>query len=238
MTAVAQGASAKRAQCKDISIGRLEAVPHGSGALYLACERTLLMSDLHLEKGSCFASRGVFLPPYDTRATLASCALAIAAFQPARIICMGDSFHDRQGATRLDAADAAMLRGLQQGRDWLWLTGNHDPEAAPGFEGDVAAEAAIAGVALRHEPAASSSGPEIAGHLHPAARIRIKGKTLRRRCFAGDGNRLVMPAMGAFAGGLNLMSRPFHRLFEGGADAWMLGDGRVFSISRALLLGD
>jgi DNA ligase-associated metallophosphoesterase len=238
VTAVAAGASTSSGQCREIPIGRLEGVPHCSGALYLAAERTLLMSDLHLEKGSCFARRGVFLPPYDTRATLASCALAIAAFDPRRVICMGDSFHDRQGASRLDEADAAMLRALQLGREWLWLTGNHDPEAAPGFEGDVAAEAAIAGVALRHEPAASPGGPEIAGHLHPAARIRIRGKSLRRRCFAGDGDRLVMPAMGAFAGGLNLTSRPFHGLFEGGADAWMLGDGRVFSIGRALLLGD
>jgi uncharacterized protein len=218
-------------------IGALEAVPHHTGALWLPSERTLLISDLHLEKASCYAGRGVFLPPYDTRATLAEAALAVLAFQPRRIIAMGDSFHDRHGSARLEAVDREVLCGLQTGRDWLWLTGNHDPEAAGNLPGDVADVVYLSGVRLVHEPTLDA-GPEIAGHLHPAAKVRLRGKSVRRRCFIGDGTKLVMPAMGALAGGLNVRDGAVQRLFQHGADVWMLGDGRVFNVSRTMLLPD
>ena len=220
-----------------LQIGAAEAVPHATGALYLPSEQTLLLSDLHFEKASFFAGRGVFLPPYDTRATLAAMALAMAAFSPTRVIAMGDSFHDRHGAARVCAADRDALAALQAGRDWLWLTGNHDPEAAGDLPGDVAAEAEISGIRLVHEPSLRE-GPEIAGHLHPAAKVRLRGKSIRRRCFIGDGARLVLPAMGAFTGGLNICDPAFRSLFARGADVWMLGDDRVYNVSRNLLLPD
>jgi DNA ligase-associated metallophosphoesterase len=220
------------------SVGGLEAVPHHSGALYLPSERALLLSDLHLEKASSYAARGVFLPPYDTRATLGSVAVAIAAFEPRQVISMGDSFHDRTGPLRLEPDDAATLRRLQGGRAWLWLTGNHDPDAPSGLDGEVADTIALGGVMLRHEPSHRGAEPEIAGHLHPAARIRLRGRGVRRRCFISDGNRLVMPAMGSYAGGLNVRDGAIQRLFDDGADVWMLGDARVFQVSRALLMPD
>jgi len=221
-----------------IMIGGVEAWPHASGALYLPSERTLLVSDLHLEKASSYARRGIFLPPYDTRTTLGAVALAIAAFNPRRIIAMGDSFHDRHGAGRLDEADAEALAALQAGRDWLWLTGNHDPDSAPGLGGDVAHQAVVAGLNLRHEPSPVCASPEIAGHLHPVARIRLRSKTLRRRCFIADGTRLILPAMGSLAGGLNVRDLAIAGLFAGTREVWMLGEGRVFAVSPALLLPD
>ena len=60
-------------------LGRLALVPDLSGALYLPDERTLVVADLHLEKGSAYAARGVLLPPYDSAATLAALARADAA---------------------------------------------------------------------------------------------------------------------------------------------------------------
>lgn len=220
-----------------LQIGFAEAVPHATGALYLPSERTLLLSDLHFEKASFFAGRGVFLPPYDTRATLASIAQAIAAFSPRRVIAMGDSFHDRHGATRVVPVDRDALTALQTGRDWLWLTGNHDPDAAGDLPGEVAAEADLGGIRLVHEPTLRE-GPEIAGHLHPAAKMRLRGKSVRRRCFISDGTRLLLPAMGALTGGLNVCDPVVRSLFARGADVWMLGEGRVYNVSRNLLLPD
>jgi uncharacterized protein len=220
-----------------LGIGALEAVPHHTGALWLPSERTLLISDLHLEKASAYAMRGVFLPPYDTATTLAAVRQAVQEFEPHHVIAMGDSFHDRHGAARLGAADIEALAALQSGRHWLWLTGNHDPEAAGLLPGDVADQVVMAGVRLVHEPSARD-GCEIAGHLHPVARLRLRGKSLRRRCFIGDGTRLVMPAMGALAGGLNVRDAAFKGLFPRGADVTMLGDGRTFNISRTFLLAD
>ena len=221
-----------------VPVGACEAVPHASGALYIAEARTLLISDLHLEKGSCLARRGVFLPPYDTRATLEAVAAAISAFAPRTVVAMGDSFHDRSGADRLGADDLATIARLQQGCDWLWLAGNHDPEGARTLPGDHAEIATIAGITLRHEPDAKATGPEIAGHLHPAAKVRLRGRGVRRRCFVGDGQRLVLPAMGAYAGGLNVQDMAFRPLFARGADVWMLGDDRVFQIGRGQLSPD
>lgn len=221
-----------------IQIGSLEATPHVSGALHLVEERTLLVADLHLEKGSAMAARGVFLPPYDSRATLLALAGAIMAFAPRRVIALGDSFHDAGGSHRLDPADREALNAAASGRDWVWLLGNHDPAPPAGLPGESCASLTLGGVTLRHEPSAAAQGPEIAGHLHPAGKVRMRGRAVRRRCFAACQERIVMPAMGAYAGGLNVLDSAFSPLFGGGFEAWMIGDSRLFRISRGQLLPD
>jgi DNA ligase-associated metallophosphoesterase len=219
-------------------LGRLAVVPDLSGALWLPDERTLVVADLHLEKGSAYAARGVFLPPYDSTATLAALAAVILRHAPLRVIALGDSFHDREAETRIGASDLATLRRLQAGRDWLWVTGNHDPQISREMGGDTAATVDIAGVTLRHEPDASECGFEIAGHLHPAAKVRMRGRALRRRCFALSSRRCVMPALGAYAGGLNLRDAAFRPLLGQGFSAHLLGDARLFRIDPRLLLPD
>lgn len=219
-------------------LGRLAIVPDLSGALCLPDERTLVVADLHLEKGSAYAARGVLLPPYDLATTLALLGAAIARYQPARVIALGDSFHDRGAEARLDERSLAALRALQAGRDWLWISGNHDPQISAAMGGAVLDELEMCGVALRHEPSRAGPRPEIAGHLHPAAKIRMRGRALRRRCFALSATRCVMPAMGAYAGGLNVRDAAFRPLFGLGLSAHLLGDGRLFRIDQRLLLPD
>ena len=219
-------------------LGRLALVPDLSGALWLPEERTLVVADLHLEKGSSYARRGVFLPPYDSAATLAALAAAIARHAPARVIALGDSFHDREAEIRLGDDNRARLKQLQTGRNWLWVTGNHDPQISAAMGGDSAATVDLRGVTLRHEPDAREMGFEIAGHLHPAAKVRMRGRALRRRCFALSPRRCVMPAMGAYAGGLNLRDAAFGPLLGPGFSAHLLGDARLFRIDPRLLLPD
>lgn len=219
-------------------LGRLAIVPDISGALWLPEERTLVVADLHLEKGSAYAARGVMLPPYDSTATLAALTAAILRLQPRCVIALGDSFHDRQAEERLAPQSLASLRLLQQGRDWLWITGNHDPSISARVGGESAGAIALSGVTLRHEPNPTETGYEIAGHLHPAAKVRMRGRGLRRRCFALSPRRCVMPAMGAYAGGLNLRDAAFRPLFREGLSAHLLGDGRLFRIDPRLLLPD
>lgn len=219
-------------------LGRLALVPDLSGALWLPEERTLVVADLHLEKGSAYAARGVMLPPYDSTATLVALGHAIRRHQPAHVIALGDSFHDRDAENRLAPETRAALSLMQQGRDWLWITGNHDPAVSRAMGGESAAEIVLAGVTLRHEPSASEGGYEIAGHLHPAAKVRMRGRAIRRRCFAMSARRCVMPAMGAYAGGLNLRDAAFRPLFRAGLSAHLIGDGRLFRIDPRLLLPD
>jgi DNA ligase-associated metallophosphoesterase len=233
------GPTRRAADAATIRVGPLDFVADVSGALVLPEDRLLLVADLHLEKGSAFARRGIFLPPYDSRATLASLASALARWRPARVIVLGDTLHDGGAMDRIDPADLAALRALQSGIDWLWLSGNHDPSPPAGLGGSVARELAYAGVTLRHEPSAEEPGPEIAGHLHPAGKVRGGGRSLRRRCFAANGRRCVLPAFGAYAGGLNVLDAAFRPLFQGAAfTAHVLGAGRVYAVSSSMLAPD
>ncbi|WP_205501981.1 ligase-associated DNA damage response endonuclease PdeM [Rhodopseudomonas sp. BR0G17] len=202
------------------------------GALYWEDERLLVVSDLHLEKGSSFAMRGVLLPPYDTVATLGRLGAVIARFNPATVIALGDSFHDRDAHGRLSPANRDILTALQARRDWIWISGNHDPDLPSDLGGSVAAEVAVGAVAFRHEPTGACG--EIAGHLHPKARVSRRGRSIERRCFAGDGTRVVMPAFGAYTGGLNIRDAAFARLFGGAAfTAHVLGDNRLHAIAAS-----
>ncbi|KQT12671.1 MAG: ligase-associated DNA damage response endonuclease PdeM [Bradyrhizobium sp.] len=203
-----------------------------SGALFWEEQRLLVVSDLHLEKGSSFATRGVLLPPYDTIATLSRLAAVISRHNPQVIVALGDSFHDRSAHGRLSAEDRDTVAALQAGRDWIWISGNHDPMLPPDLGGTVADEVAIGPITFRHEPTGSDG--EIAGHLHPKARVSARGRSLERRCFASDGMRAVMPAFGAYAGGLSIRDAAFAKIFpKNGFVAHLLGDRRVHAIAAS-----
>ncbi|MBY0558944.1 ligase-associated DNA damage response endonuclease PdeM [Hyphomicrobium sp.] len=214
-------------------------VAHKSGALYWPAEKALIVSDLHLEKGSSYAVRGQMLPPYDTRETLHKLAILIDRYDPETVICLGDSLHDPAGAARMDPGDVESLRILQENRDWIWITGNHDPSIDRMLAGYVMPEIVVGGIALRHEPHAGAGTHEIAGHFHPAARLLFHGTSLRRPCFVGNRLRLVMPAFGAFTGGLNILDAAFEPLFGAdGLDVWMLGHEGLYPVAPRLLRED
>jgi DNA ligase-associated metallophosphoesterase len=203
-----------------------------SGVLFWEEQSLLVVSDLHLEKGSSFAKRGVLLPPYDTAATLGRLGAAIARHAPRMVIALGDSFHDRTAHQRLSAPDRDAIAALQVGRDWIWISGNHDPALPSDLGGVVASEVAIGPIAFRHEPTGATG--EIAGHLHPKARVSARGRSMERRCFACDGERAVMPAFGAYTGGLSIRDAAFAKIFQAaGFMAHLLGDARLHSIAAS-----
>ena len=207
-----------------------------SGALYLPRLGLLAVSDLHLEKGSSLARRGALLPPYDTAATLARLEMVVLRHAPRTVLCLGDSFHDGTASARLPEPFRRMLQALMAGRDWLWISGNHDPDAPEGLGGDAVREMAVGDLVFRHEPSAVAMRGEIAGHLHPGARIVQRGRSLRRRCFATDGHRLVMPAFGSYTGSLNVLDRAFAGLFsDEGFVAHLLGARRTYAIAANML---
>jgi len=232
------GAESARGRDVSIVVGGNALVADPEGALYWPEEGTLVVADLHLEKGSSYAERGVLLPPYDSAATLARLARLIAQYAPRLIIALGDSFHDGGGPARLADGDRATLRALQRGRDFIWIAGNHDPDPADDIGGEFADLMALGALTFRHEPTADGEG-EIAGHLHPAARVARRGRSVRRRCFVGDGRRLVMPAFGAYAGGLNVRDRAFADIFARlDFTAHLLGTGRLYAIAARHCLAD
>lgn len=225
-------ASATSAALNVVRIAGIDMIADLSGALFWAEERLLVVSDLHLEKGSSFATRRVLLPPYDTAATLAKLCAVIARHDPLRVISLGDSFHDRDAHQRLDMANRATLTKLQTGRDWIWIAGNHDPALPREIGGTVAKEVRMGPLTFRHEPTGAHG--EIAGHLHPKARVSQRGRSVERRCFASDGLRAVMPSFGAYTGGLSIRDEAFKAIFQTSAFmAHLLGDRQVHRITAA-----
>lgn len=206
-----------------------------SGAVWWPERRALLVADLHLEKGSALARRGAMLPPWDTAATLARLEAVVERLQPALVVSLGDAFHDHHGPASLMIGARARLRALTSGRDWLWISGNHDPEPPKDLGGEAAPALELDGIVLRHVPGGDGEGAEIAGHLHPKARVASARIRAVRPCFAGDGTRLVLPAFGSLAGGLNALAPAIAGLFPQGFDAWLLGEKRVFRVSHRRL---
>jgi DNA ligase-associated metallophosphoesterase len=215
-----------------------EAVLLPSGGLWLPAERTLVCADLHLEKGSAYAARGQLLPPYDTRETLRRLAADTAALCPSRIVLLGDTLHDSQAHGRIGDSDAAGLAELARGRTLLWVVGNHDPEGPAGLAGEVAEELLILGLVLRHEPQDGDQPGEVSGHLHPCARVVGQSRSVRRRCFVTDGRRLVLPAYGAYAGGLSIRHSAFAGLFARPPLVGAIGSARVHAVAFARVRGD
>jgi len=206
-----------------------------SGALLWPAERTLIVADLHFEKGSGFAARGVLLPPYDTRATLDRLEAVLRRVRPRRVVCLGDSFHDRRAADRLAADDAARLARMAAAHEWIWVAGNHDP-APPVAGGAVVDELMLGPLTLRHAAAADPAAGEVSGHYHPKASVTVRARRVTGRCFAADARRLILPAFGAYAGGLDVLDPAIAGLFPGGCDVHFLGRERVTRLPRERLL--
>jgi DNA ligase-associated metallophosphoesterase len=208
----------------------LDLVPDLSGALYVPEFKALLIADLHLEKASNMAKRGVHLPPYDTRASLAQLEAVTAQTRPEQLIFLGDSFHDNEARERIAEADLARLRAISESAATVWITGNHDPFPPVDIGGRIADEVVLGGVTLRHMPnKLRFEDFEIAGHLHPGSAVSQRGKRIHCKCFIGNASRLIMPAFGSFTGALSISAPPFKDLFaKRDFHVWMLGQRAIY----------
>jgi uncharacterized protein len=199
------------------------------GALWWPEQELLAVADLHLEKGSACAVRGHLVPPWDTRATLDRLAVLLRRYRPRIVLALGDSFHDPDGAGRLMAADAARLAAMAAAHGFVWLMGNHDPMPPAGVPGTTAEWWEAGGIVFRHE--AGGDTPEICGHHHPKASVATRALTITRPCFVAGPNRLMLPAFGAFTGGLDVRHPAIARLFPRAGRAFLLGRDRLFGFA-------
>ncbi|MDF0487945.1 ligase-associated DNA damage response endonuclease PdeM [Sphingomonas sp. H39-1-10] len=209
------------------SFAGFELVALAQGALFWPARAALIVADLHFEKASWFAMRGQMLPPYDSMATLADLTALADMTKAAEIWCLGDSFHDSAGCERLPDAAQAMLRTLAGTCRWTWITGNHDAGLIDRCGGDVAAEAVIDGLVLRHEAVAGETRAELSGHYHPKLRLRVRGQTISRRCFVATPTKLVLPAFGSLTGGLDAGHPEIVRAVGLGAEALVPVENRL-----------
>ena len=230
------GAVAKRSPDTFICLAGEMFLPCAEGALWWERTRTLIVSDLHLEKGSSYAGRGQLLPPYDTAATLNIVEMLVRRFSPDCVISLGDSFHDPKSEARLSPGDRARVQALTRDTDWIWVEGNHDPDPPAHLGGRGAKTFRIGNCVFRHEPTGEAG--EIAGHLHPVAKIAGRGRSVRRKCFITDGRALIMPSMGRFTGGLNVLDPAIRQLFKQGAMVFATSGAGVHFIDNRVLGAD
>lgn len=209
-----------------------------SGGMLIEAERTLVVADLHLEKGSAYAARGQLLPPYDTRETLARLAADAAAHAPECIVFLGDTLHDSGAHSRIAGEDAERLHDIVRGRTLIWVVGNHDPGGPGNLPGESVAALTVADLILRHDPLPGERPGEVAGHLHPCARVIGQSRSVRRRCFVTDGQRLILPAYGAYAGGLSIRDPAFAGMFARPPLVGALGSRRVHAVPFERVRGD
>lgn len=204
-----------------------------AGALWWPARRLLAVADLHLEKGSALAARGVLVPPYDSRATLDRLVPLLRRYRPARLVALGDSFHDPHGAVRIAREDADRLAALARSLSLVWVLGNHDPIPPAGLPGTATFAHLEGPLAFRH--AATGAPHEISGHLHPKASVATRGGVISRPCFVVDARRVLMPAFGAYAGGLDVRDAAIRALFPRGGRAFLLGRDRLYGFTLAEL---
>ena len=202
-----------------------------SGALAWPSHRLLAVADLHLEKGSAFASRGRLLPPYDTAATLVRLEAVIKSHRPETIVCLGDSFHDIRAAGRLGRTDAARLKRMTEAADWIWIAGNHDPAPPADLGGRALSELCLGPLVFRHIAESGPVAGEVSGHFHPKAGFHWRGRHVGGRCFIGDARRLILPAFGAYAGGLDVRDPAIAGLFGRAARVHILGRMKLHSFA-------
>lgn len=202
----------------------LSALP--SGALHWPDERLLIVSDLHFGKAARLSAvGGAALPPYETRETLLRLETDLETTGAERVICLGDSF-DAAGIDRaLPEDDRLWIARLQAGRDWVWIEGNHDPGPVT-LGGTHLAELSVGPLTFRHI-ATDGARAEVSGHYHPKARLKLRGRSLSRPCFLVDAARLILPAYGAYTGGLRCDSATLCELMETGARAILTGPSPV-----------
>ena len=194
----------------------LTAVP--SGALWDAQARLLCVSDLHLGKSDRIARRsGRMLPPYETRETLERLAHTIDATDPAIVISLGDSFDDLDAIKSLDDTNLMQIAQMQAGRDWVWIEGNHDPGPV-NIGGRHLAQLTVGKITYRHIADVGKTA-EISGHYHPKCTVGRSTKP----SFLIDKDRVIMPAFGAYTGGLHSRSDVLRTLMAPDAIAVLTG---------------
>lgn len=196
-------------------------------ALFWPRHGALIVADLHLEKASWYAARGQPLPPYDSHDTLDRLARLAVETGARAIWCLGDSFHDRDAAERIVPAVAERLHRQAAAARLTWVAGNHDGLSGGAWGGTVADELLVDGIILRHQCRPGETRPEISGHFHPKLRLTLRGRHVGRPCFAGDDHRLILPAFGSLAGGLDVGDPAIAENFSGAYRAMLMAGDRL-----------
>ena len=208
--------------CFKFSISENELVAMPSGALWWPAQSILCVSDLHFGKSNRLARMGQsWIPPYENQDTLLRLETDLDSTSAKKIICLGDSFDDNEASQSLPSDELLWITKMQAGREWIWISGNHDP-SPKNLGGSFLHYLEIGKLYFQHI-ASSDDRFEISGHYHPKIRVIIKGQSFTRRCFLVDKNRVILPSYGTYTGGLYCNRDPLRSIMQQNAIALMTG---------------
>lgn len=212
-----------------IQFGGTRFLPLPSGGLYWEKEHALIVSDLHLEKGSSFLKYGLFLPPYDTVETLKKLQGDIRRVQPKTLIFLGDIFHDKTALERIQNSDLTAFDVMLENHNVIWVEGNHDPGIAPPSV-TIHSDYLYGDIIFRHIAENAAGDYEISGHYHPCTKFVHKQQKVRRPCFVVSENKIILPSYGAYTGGLDIEHKAIKDAISKPYETYVLGHKKVYKI--------
>jgi DNA ligase-associated metallophosphoesterase len=195
-------------------------------AIYYPAERALLIADAHFGKAAAYRKLGQPVPHGTTDDNLQRLDALLAAYDCEHLIFLGDFLHAPESHA---AGTLAALQAWRERHTSLAITlirGNHDKRAGdppPHLRITVVPEPLLLGpFALQHEPDPHPTHHVLAGHVHPTYRLFGRGRQrLRLPCFYVLQHVSVLPAFGAFTGGMNIERQENSRVY-------VVGDGAVW----------
>jgi DNA ligase-associated metallophosphoesterase len=206
-----------------------------SGALVWPQHNMIIFSDLHLEKGSFLSQFAHPLPRFDSADTISRMATTMANYECEHVVCLGDSLHDANAASRMQSQDLDSLNELVNScTKFTWVLGNHDPDIPLSIAGERAEYIMLNDVLLAHEPdyaRLENNQAQIIGHYHPKTSHSAARRKMRGKCFLSSESMLIMPAFGKYTGGLSDTSEAFTPLFKGkSVNAYLIYEQKIFQL--------
>ena len=208
-----------------------------TGALFWPAENTLIVADLQLSKCSYLEGEDVVLPPYDTASAFEKLEDALDRYDPSassRSATVSPVFHLAGSAS----IRATGCKDMMEDREWYWVCQDL-AETPDGIGGTIVPYLVVSGIKFRAEPVRAPVANEIAGGLHPVAQVSQYGHLVRGRCFVSNGMRMILPSLGNYSAGTNVLSSDFDPLLgQGGLFVWFISQERVTAVASPQLTED
>ena len=202
-----------------------------NGELYWQNKKTLIISDLHFEKGSFFSETRQFIPPFDTIETLRQLSKFIDDHPVEMIIFLGDLVHDKFAFQRMALEAKELFFEILKNINCTLTVGNHDDTS---FLKDIGLNLTenimIDDICFSHHPRIDKKF-SVFGHYHPKVRLKINSRGIWTPCFIANKEKLLMPSYGYFTGGLSIKSLEIQKLFEPEYEIYPLTKEKVYKLA-------
>ena len=198
------------------------------GILFWLEKEIAIVADLHLEKGSSYASGGQFIPPYDSQETLHNLINSIEKNKVSELILVGDIFHDQKALERMSEDVRSLLKSLIKRYKTIFIRGNHDTSLI--LEGAYCCdEYVLENIHFVHE-ASEKINNQISGHFHPVASLKIHSQKILAKCLVVSKNSIILPSYGKYTGGLNINKPPLKKFININSIIYLLNKSSVYKI--------